>query len=307
MNGNAPSMPQCTKSNFPRTLLSVSIFSEQKRKMAENPEEALSEQRIIENYLHEYRIEDVIDEIVNQVVISRPANPYLEMAAAFESKTLPEILDIHLTSLTYYGSYGVKAVIITNVGTFSGSAPYNYDITNLYLEPKDYTVLDGKLKELLTPINPQNFKQIEEAILSIPEIEQAESLALGIAAIRAVAKFKGVKPYELIAELASNKEENIQIPLPVPVIASLNVPNTKAIKTIQIFPVKSSTFESAFTRLNQLFNRILLHEKVSKPAKFSPYGNALVDIPSIEDLMKVSNTLHYLLIPSLAIPSLHLS
>ena len=58
--------------------------------------DGLSEQRIIENYLQQYRLEDCLDEIINQVVMTRPANPYMAIASAFvvfENKIKPRFLN----------------------------------------------------------------------------------------------------------------------------------------------------------------------------------------------------------------------
>jgi hypothetical protein len=254
----------------------------------EDNDDGLSEQRIIEGYLQEFRIEDCIDEIVNQVVLARPPNPYLAIAQGFESKTLPETIDVKFISVSCYGSYGVKASLVTNVGTFSGTAPYTLDTSNENLEPKDFTVLNGKMKEALLSINPANFKQVEDAIVAIQDVDAAESLALSIAACRAAAKFKGVKVYQFIAELAGTREDQLCIPLPVPTLATMNIPSTKAVKTVQLFPVKFTSFDAAFTKLNQIFNRFVHHEKTAKPSRFSSSGTPWVDSASFEELCKVS-------------------
>lgn len=254
--------------------------------MEEN-EEGLSEQRIIENYLQEFRLEDCIDEIINQVVVNRPPNPYLAIASGFESKTLPEILDVKFVSVFSYGSFAVKATLVTNLGSFSAIAPYTIDASNLNLEPKDYTVINGKMKEALIPINPINFKHVEEAILGIQDVDPAESLALSIAAIRAASKFKGQSVCKYISELSQTKDDQLCIPAPVPVIATFSVPSTNATKLIQLFPVKSSTLDSALVKLNQLFNRVLYGDKSAKPIRISQLGTPWIDSPTLEDLCKV--------------------
>jgi hypothetical protein len=259
-------------------------------------EGGLSEQKIIENYLAEYRLEDAIDEIINSVVLTRPANPYTAIATAFEAKTMPEILEVQLVSQWYYGIYCVKSSVITNAGTFHGIATYSVDPSLGNVEPKDYLVLDGKLTEMLSPINPINFKQVEDAILTIPDLDPAESLSLSIAALRTMAKFKNCKLYEMIASLAGTKDDQICIPLPVTTIGMMNVPTSKAIKSIQLFPVRSTSFQDAITAINQLFNKIIYHEKTARPMKFSPLGTPWIDCPTIEDLTKVIRYFGYRLV-----------
>jgi phosphoribosylformylglycinamidine (FGAM) synthase PurS component len=58
--------------------------------------EQVSERKLVEDYLHLYCIEELIDEALNEICEKRPANPYVELARLIEAKTLPEIIDVKL-------------------------------------------------------------------------------------------------------------------------------------------------------------------------------------------------------------------
>lgn len=77
------------------------------------------------------------------------------------------------------------------------------------------------------------------------------------------------------------------LPLPVAIIATRQVNNTKALQSVQLFPIKSSAFDLAINKIYSFLHTLALHEKTMKPVRFSPQGNAVIDAPSIEDVAKV--------------------
>lgn len=248
-----------------------------------------SEQQVIEKYIQQYQLESCLDEILNQVVLERPKNPYVAIAHAFESKTMPEILEVKFSPVYHRIGYAVKATVLTNIGPFSAITVYSNSTVGsggLY-EPKEYTVLDGKMTEALIPLDPRNLKQIDETIAAMNDIDPAESLAVSMACCRAAAKYKGIKLFEFIGELANVKKEDMVLPLPVAIIATRQVNNTKALQSVQLFPIKSSAFDLAINKIYSFLHTLALHEKTMKPVRFSPQGNAVIDAPSIEDVAKV--------------------
>jgi hypothetical protein len=79
------------------------------------------DRQMIEDYLHEHAIESTLDEVINNVIERRPVNPYVELSKLLETKTQPEIIEVNLSSiLVGCSSFGVRATILTNVGTFIG-------------------------------------------------------------------------------------------------------------------------------------------------------------------------------------------
>jgi enolase len=133
-------------------------------------------------------------------------------------------------------------------------------------------------------------KQIDETVATLPDIEPSEALALSVAAARGAAKFKGVKLYEYFSELAGLKEEEVCIPAPVPALAAVNIPSLNTYRTIQLFPVKASNYELAVAKLHGFFHKLShVSDKFTKPIRYSPLGTPSTDLPTIEEVIKVSN------------------
>lgn len=79
------------------------------------------DRQIIEDYLKEHNIEGVLDEVINNIIERRPQNPYVELSKLLETKTKPEIIEVNITSiLSGCSSYGIRATVLTNAGTFTG-------------------------------------------------------------------------------------------------------------------------------------------------------------------------------------------
>ena len=79
------------------------------------------DRQLIEDYLQEHAIEQTLDEVINNVIERRPVNPYVELSKLLETKTKPEILEVNISSiLAGCSSFGVRATLLTNVGSFCG-------------------------------------------------------------------------------------------------------------------------------------------------------------------------------------------
>ena len=129
-------------------------------------EEVLNERQVIEDYLKTFCLEELLDEILNGVITERPKNPYIAIAKACEKKSLPEILDVSIVPyLVGRNLYGVRAILLTNISSFSGVA--SYPSNAVQLEPdsvRDYTTLNNALQEILTGLDPTNLSKIDDLI-----------------------------------------------------------------------------------------------------------------------------------------------
>ena len=73
----------------------------------------MNEKKEIEEYMKLYCLEQCLDEIMNIIVVDKPTNPYMEISKLFQSKTLPEIIDISFQPIIISGTTGVRAVLLT--------------------------------------------------------------------------------------------------------------------------------------------------------------------------------------------------
>lgn len=232
----------------------------------------MNEKKEVEEYLKLYCLEECLDEIMNNIVIERPTNPYMEISRLFEAKTLPEIIDIEFKPILMGGTIGVRAIVITNISKFCGVASYNNINPNDEIVLKDYAILNNKVKDAIIDINPTNLSKIDENIEKLSGIDQAEALALSIACSRAAARHKGMKLHQYFAYLAGLKEDNMCIPIPVVPVLSRLIENDLCTQDIMLVPIKKKSFQSALEKLTQAQSLIIKSDNIKKPISRSVIG-----------------------------------
>lgn len=212
--------------------------------------ETVNEKKDVEEYLKFYCLEDCLDEIVNKVVVERPKNPYLAISKGFETKTLPEIIDISLLPVLIGSQFGVKASVSTNISTFSAVVSY-FSEENVAIDSfKDYGIIQNKIRDAVADLDPTDLAAFDTTISKLSGIDPAESLALSIACCRAGAKQKGLECFQFIAGLAGLTLEELSIPVPVITVISKIVPFAKMVtQDITLTPLKAQTLQSALESL----------------------------------------------------------
>eukprot|EP01032_Pedospumella_encystans_P031341 gene31341-35379_t len=243
-----------------------------------------TEKREVEEYMKLYCMEECLDEIMNEIIIERPTNPYVAMALLCESKTLPEIIDVSFRSILVGGELGVQANFTTNIATFTGVATYS--TASEVKELKDYTMLREKIRDAILSFDPVNVAKVDESIAKLAGVDPAESLALSIACVKAGARHKGKKLYQYIANLAGLKEEDICIPSPVVSILSRIVEGQET-QDITLTSTKAGSFASALEALLQCSTLIAASEGVLKPRILSTWGSPCVSSANISAAAKV--------------------
>jgi len=259
--------------------------------------EVINEKREVEDYLKLYAIEECLDEIMNEIVMERPTNPYVAISLLFEAKTLPEIIDIQFRSVIIGGDYGVQANLITNISTFSGTATYFPSDPELPLprDIKDYRMLREKIRDAVLEIDPTNLTKFDEAIAELAGIDPAESLALSIACCRAGARHKGMKLYQYIASVTGLKDIDLRIPVPIPSVLSRPVEGKDTTQDLLLFPIHTSSFELAMQQLLKICSSVAKNENVMKPRVLSVTGNPCI---ASANLSEASRFMQQLLVES---------
>lgn len=243
-----------------------------------------AEKREVEEYMKLYCMEECLDEIMNEIIVERPTNPYVAMALLCESKTLPEIIDISFKSVLVGGELGVQATFATNIATFTGVAAYS--TVNEVKELRDYTMLREKIRDSILTLDPVNVAKVDESVAKLSGVDPAESLALSIACVKAGARHKGKKLYQYIAGLAGLKEEDICIPSPVVSVLSRIVEGQET-QDITLTSTKAGSFSSALEALLQCSSLIAASEGVLKPRALSTWGSPCVGSANINAAAKV--------------------
>lgn len=229
-------------------------------------------------------MEECLDEIMNEIIVERPTNPYVAMALLCESKTLPEIIDINFKSVLVAGEVGVQANFTTNIATFTGIA--TYATQGEIKEMRDYSMLREKIRDAILEVDPVNIIKIDESVAKLSGVDPAESLALSIACCRAGARHKGMKLYQYIASIAGLKEEDTCIPSPVVSVLS-RIIDGQDTQDITLTSTKAGTYASALESLLQCSSLVAKHESVLRPRVLSTWGSPCINGLNISTAAKV--------------------
>jgi enolase len=201
----------------------------------------------IESYLQTFRVEECLDEAINEVVERRPANPYMSIASFMETRCVAEILDVKISfCLAGRNLSGVQATISTNISSFSATTSdltYSSNISDGDLI-REYAVLQEKARDCLKGLDPRKVSAVDEAIFKIPGIEKSIALALSMASCRAGARHRGLPLYRFLAELAGTSPA---IPVPVVTVLSRAVAGSIVVaQNITVTPTTPSFIDGAF-------------------------------------------------------------
>ena len=228
--------------------------------MAEVDEQA-NEKQEIQDYLKLYALEECLDEIMNDVVIERPRNPYVRIGHLFEIKTLPEIINVDFRPILLGGSMAVQVFLTTNIATFSAVSPYEQTTAEeLPTSPKDYSAIQEKIKDAIIDINPVDVAKFDDCVANLAGIDPAESLALSIACCKAAARHKALPLHRFIAELSGLKIDDMVIPVPVVSVLSRVIEGSEETQDVTLTPVRAGSFGSALQKVHICLTHLHISE-----------------------------------------------
>ena len=182
-----------------------------------------SERQKIEEYLKFYCINEVIDEVINELVETRPVNPYVAMCGMMERHTMPEIVEVMINgTFVGRGHAGVIATVVTNIGSFTGTAayPYTSDVAEI---TRDFSRATDSLRNALCKLDPRDLVEVDKLVDGMAEIDNTVALAVSMACCRAGAKHKGLPLYRYLNLVGVKDDDRARemarhrmcIPLPV--------------------------------------------------------------------------------------------
>lgn len=180
-----------------------------------------NERTLVENYMKQHCIEDLLDETVNCILENRPTNPYCELARLIESKSMPEILEVSVESgFGEKGHCAVNAVVLTNMGVFYGACGLprkEFEESDEILQ--DFSSSTEKVDDVLKGCDPCNLREIDTKLTSIPNLDPSICVAVSIACCRAGAKHRGIPLYRYLCDYSLESSDQLRIPVPVVTVA----------------------------------------------------------------------------------------
>mmetsp|Transcript_19734 Transcript_19734/g.19065 ORF Transcript_19734/g.19065 Transcript_19734/m.19065 type:complete len:529 (+) Transcript_19734:216-1802(+) len=258
-----------------------------------------SERQIIEEYLKIHCIQECLDEVINDLIASRPLNPYVAITKMMETKTLAEIVDVNLCStIVGGGNSGVLATVFTNVGSFSATVAYpysHYDSAKCDMST-NYSNVQDVLRDALFSVDPIDLSEVDRILDTLSDLGDTISIAVSMACCRAGARHKGLPLYRYISMLMDGDEPpSSRIPLPVvAVLSRAKADDSYGVQTqdVVVFPLGALTFEKAMDTI-QSFNKLLEKKIVDKVVDKSivlargDCGCIRVLLPAVDDAVKL--------------------
>lgn len=201
---------------------------------------------------------EVIDEVVNGVLETRPKNPYIEMSRLMEAKSMAEIISVSLSPLTTSTGGAIRATVSTNVGAFSATCGTSPTSSELEGELRDYTVVQNEIESYLLGKNPTELQKIDEILQRIENLDPSVSIALSMACARAGARHKAMELYRFLAECARTTPA---MPMPsVAVVSRAAGPEaewSRLYQDVSIIPTTSSNFGAALEAILKAYRRVV--------------------------------------------------
>lgn len=255
--------------------------------------------------MQQFCLEDCLDEIMNEVVLQRPQNPYLMISTMFEAKTMPEFLNVEFKSVIVGGKMAVKAVLITNITSFSAVCSYSKPdgdaaagSSEAEVAMRDYSTLQEKIRDAIMDLSPADVQKFDEAIAALPGVDAAESMALSVACCRAAARHTAQPLHRFVAQLSGTRQEEVSIPVPVVSVLSRVIGGSDAVtQDFTVTPVRAATIGSALQKVMTAANAIAQHEEVLYPPVLSAWGSPCTMGANAEASGKVRSQLLMLLRP----------
>jgi enolase len=215
------------------------------------------ERQLVEEYMQEYCLEAVIDEVVNGVLEARPSNPYIEMSKLMEAKSTPEILHVRLGAAVVDAGAAVRAAVSTTVGVFEACCGVPSEQPDAEEDFRDYSAIQEEVSSSLLGKNPTEFQRIDDIIQRIEGLDQSVALALSMACARAGARHKGMELYHYLAECGKTTPA-----MPVPCISVVSRAagpadrwNTHS-QDVGVIPTTSSSFAEALEAVTKAYRTV---------------------------------------------------
>ena len=266
----------------------------------------MTERQKVEEYLKFYCINEVLDEVINELVETRPLNPFVAMCGMMERHTMPEIVDV-IVNPTFVGRghTGVIATVITNIGQFTGTSAYPYASMadpagegGAYDVTRDFSRAQDSLRNALCKLDPRNLSEVDKLIDGMPEIDNTVAIAVSMACCRAGAKHKGLPLYRYLNTIGVKDTEQAQnmarlhMRIPLPVVTLLS--RTKAeegssalTQDVTAYPTTSATVEGALGVAQNAYRAVLKFMEEKKVLLgFTDSGCPRAVLPSLDDAVR---------------------
>ena len=228
-----------------------------------------TQKKLVEKYLEEHKLEATLNEILNNCVKERPADPFVYLATMFKECSSTTAGIISVTGREVYDNRGVATIavdVITGQGTFTASVPVAETDEDpegrgmLELRDKDGRVqnairnINNIISKALINMNPTDQEAIDLALVDLDGSDRLTKmgsnalLAVSTACCRAGAAEKAVPLYKHIADLSCFDGVNLPVPFFNMISGGKRAPKSLSnlnFQEIMAIPVHAKSFREA--------------------------------------------------------------
>ncbi|KAH8081631.1 phosphopyruvate hydratase [Aureococcus anophagefferens] len=223
-----------------------------------------NERQIIETYMQEHGLETTLNDVVNNIVKTRPADPYVKLGQSLlrSSETANSITAVRATEvLNGHGTPALEVEVETQQGKFraiSGLGPFDDDEDRHggFGLKKAADSVKAVLADKLVNVDVTNMEAIDALLLGEDAPANAV-LALSVACCKAAARHGGLEVHEHVAALAASAGGV----LPMPTVAVVNggsygTSTSCPFEEVSVVPVAARSLEDALEVCASVFRRI---------------------------------------------------
>uniref|UniRef100_K3WWU0 phosphopyruvate hydratase n=1 Tax=Globisporangium ultimum (strain ATCC 200006 / CBS 805.95 / DAOM BR144) TaxID=431595 RepID=K3WWU0_GLOUD len=262
-------------------------------------EAEVRERDIVEAYLSEHALEPSLNDVINQVVAERPADPFLVLSTLLYAKATAKRGIFHVEVREILDGNGVPTVVVrlhTGKGVFEASCSSETrgipDKADPREDPTEAAVPLAKqrfsgrgyrkqaekaervLAEKLLNVEPTDQSAIDSILTVLePEVGRNVCYATSIAVCQAGAKYAELPLTEYIAKLHDMPLENLCVPMPLfsVVNAGKYASNKLFVQEIFLSPSSAVNFADAY-QIGAEFNEALREQLETRGIGFTNVG-----------------------------------
>lgn len=266
------------------------------------------ERDLVEAYLDEHALEPALNDVLNEVVATRPADPFAVLSALLYARATAQRGVFRVDVREVLDSVGAPTVLVrlhTGKGVFEASCPSEtYGLPDEPDEtptPLNKQRLAGRgyrkrveqaacvLNEKLLNVEPTEQLAIDSVLVTLePEIGRNICHAVSIAACKAGAKYAELPVAEYVAKLQDVPLENLCMPMPLfsVVNAGKYASNKLFVQEVFVAPISAVSFADAY-QIGAEFNQALREQLETRGVGFTNLGGFGGFAPQLQTLAEM--------------------
>ena len=247
--------------------------------------EQASERRLVEDYLENHQIEEIMNTILNELVMERPSDPYLQLSHILGdmSKAARKINAMKAFELQGNNGMYLSVEIETTRGKVSATlGGRDYDEDKEEHDGKGYRKVALSIMALIVPkllgMDPTEQEKIDKILNEQEGLSMIGKQVISLAVLKAGAQQKGLEYYEYIGELAGNNTYCMPVPIVTLIEGGKHAANKYTTQGVCIAPHGASTFADALESCTKVYKKVEQYAKLKTTYNHGKWGGYALDL-----------------------------